>query len=220
MPKFNDLSQAFVGSDQVLRLYRGNAPIWAAVNKATGGNVTDVPNYNGTGETWRVHEFTGNGTFSVEVAIDPFRVGMIGGGNGAVGNVLNQDPQGPEGRSAVWQEWASVALTSQDYSVVVGSGGGGSSPAHGAPGSASSPSSAFGLTGPSNGGPGGGRNGTPKSSNITGTSKTYGPLCAGRSNGATPGSQPGQGGGGCSVELCGGASGYRGVVIVAYKIDG
>jgi len=49
-------------------------------NEATGGSVKDVSNYNGTGQTWRVHTFTGNGTFNVEVAAQPFRVLVVGGG--------------------------------------------------------------------------------------------------------------------------------------------
>ena len=34
-------------------------------NDATGGTVTEIDDYNGTGKLWRVHTFTGNGTLNV-----------------------------------------------------------------------------------------------------------------------------------------------------------
>ena len=195
----------------------GNGGVDRPFNEAVGGTITEIDDYNGTGEKWRVHTFTGNGTLDVTTAVNPFRVGLIAGGNGAVGNTFNGN-RGPEGASAIWQEQASLSVTQGSHPVVVGNGGQGSSPSHSVPGSAAGASTIFGLTAPGRGGPGGGPSGTPTASNITGSSVTYGLLCAGRTNGATNGSTPGQGGGGCSVDLCGGGHGYRGVVIVAYQI--
>jgi len=61
---------------------------WANFNKATGGSVKDVTNYNGTGQTWRVHTFTaGSHTFTVEIANFPFKVLLAGGGGGNGGGV-------------------------------------------------------------------------------------------------------------------------------------
>ena len=51
-------------------------------NEATGGTVTEIADYNGTGELWRVHTFTGNGTLDVSTAINPFRVLVVGGAGG------------------------------------------------------------------------------------------------------------------------------------------
>ncbi len=54
-------------------------------NNATGGTITEVANYNGTGQTWRVHTFTSGGTFTVLHQSTPFRVLVAGspGGGGA-----------------------------------------------------------------------------------------------------------------------------------------
>lgn len=64
------------------------ASVTVSGNVATGGTVTDISNYNGTGQTWRVHTFSsGTGTFSISQATHPFRYLVVaGGGSGGRGD--------------------------------------------------------------------------------------------------------------------------------------
>jgi hypothetical protein len=57
------------------------AATWPAWNSATGGTIADKTNYNGTGQKWRTHTFTTNGTLNVSQAAQPFRVLVVGGGD-------------------------------------------------------------------------------------------------------------------------------------------
>ena len=54
-------------------------------NAATGGLEQMVSNYNGTGQRWMVHTFTGSGTLNVSRAAQPFRVLVVGGGGAGRG---------------------------------------------------------------------------------------------------------------------------------------
>lgn len=97
---------------------------WSAVataqpnwNDATGGTITTVSNYNGTGQTWRIHTFTGSSIFTVNTAAMPFRAlvvaggaggGVSKGGGGGAGGMLSND---------------SLTLAVQAYTVTVGAGG-------------------------------------------------------------------------------------------------
>jgi hypothetical protein len=185
-------------------------------NEATGGTVNDVTNYNGTGETWRVHRFTGNGTFTITRGALPFRALVVGGGGGGVGNTGAVNGQAGNGATG-----ADTTIPSFDpgaHPITVGGGGGGSSPSHSVPGHAAGASSGLGLTGPGAGGPGGGGGGWNRVSNITGANVTYGQSAPGPSNGATGGRGNGGGGGMCSVNNCGGAAGSAGISIFAYRI--
>lgn len=99
-------------------------------NIASGGTESTVTNYNGTGETWKIHSFTDSGTLTVSVAIFPFRyllcaggggggireVYFVGTGSGGAGGVLAWDQSGGSG---------ALTLTETAYSITVGSGGGG-----------------------------------------------------------------------------------------------
>lgn len=101
---------------ELLRL----SPAW---NSATGGTVTDVPNYNGTGQKWRVHRFATGGTFTVTQSTQPFRVfgsGGAGGGqsSGCCGSCAGPGQFGETGQTA-------KSLTAKAYPVTVGAGGGG-----------------------------------------------------------------------------------------------
>lgn len=51
-------------------------------NAASGGTESTVSNYNGTGQTWKVHTFTSNGTFTMSRNIVTCRVLVVGGGAG------------------------------------------------------------------------------------------------------------------------------------------
>jgi len=129
-------------------------------NAATGGTVTTVENYNGTGQRWRVHTFTGSGTFTVTTADQPFRVLVLGGGGGA-GGYYSQVPPGTGGGGGAWHD--SRPLTVGAHAVTIGAGGGGAS-GGGAPGGSTSLGD---LTAGGGGGGardyGGGSSGSPQS---------------------------------------------------------
>lgn len=68
----------------LMSLGNGGTPV--LYNEAVGGTVTEIADYNGTGQTWRVHTFTSSGTLDVLNDADPngFRV-MVAGGGGSGG---------------------------------------------------------------------------------------------------------------------------------------
>jgi hypothetical protein len=198
-------------------------------NDATGGSETTVSNYNSSGETWKVHTFTGSGSLTVTRAVLPFRVLCVGGGgSGAAGGPFCSQG-GPGGNAAAID--TTVSLSSGSNTVTVGGVGGTSS------------LSSVSAVGGGNGGPVGlvngvwvnGSPGTSYSridSNITGTTVNYagasgsnGPCGSDGNqvggNGAAPGGGGG-GGGGIGNEspfLAGqGGAGASGTVIVAYRI--
>lgn len=216
MPVWNLANNIKRGSAQVTKIVRGGNSPWAAYNAATGGTVATVTNYNGTGETWKVHTFTSNGTFTVTQSVGafPFRVLAIGkGGNGASGGpYYTEGGNGGAGESILND---NKEFTVGNHAVVIGS-----------------PSSVNGVVARA-GGSGGsiyidgggvwrnGSNGTSYSritTNITGSSRqTAGP--SGGRSGFTglPGTAPGGGGRGGQENAAGGA-GARGEVIIAYRI--
>lgn len=201
-------------------------------NAATGGTVADVTNYNGTGETWRVHTFTAGANFVVSNAPKPFKVlSVAGGGAGYTNNI---DTSGGGGGGEVIKDDAAD-IPVGTHAVVVGdmgrwNGSTGNQPtassiggAHVArPGTNCSVSGGGGGSGNGNapgggkigggGGAGGaasGQTGGPGvASDATGTSVTYG---VGGSNTSSPGT-PGSGG----TALAN--NGFAGLVVIAYKI--
>lgn len=88
MPIFNNAKNIKLGSNQVKGLRRGLGLVFAPFNDATGGTIAEISNYNGTGEIWRVHTLTSNGTFDVSSSFEPFRILIVGGGGG--GNAKSQ----------------------------------------------------------------------------------------------------------------------------------
>ena len=58
-------------------------PFQLNYNEASGGTVTVVNDYNGTGEQWMVHKFAASGAFEVVSNTNPFRVLAVGGGGGS-----------------------------------------------------------------------------------------------------------------------------------------
>lgn len=58
-------------------------------NWATGGSIQTLTDFNGSGETWRVHFFTSNGTFTVERNPHPFDIVLVGGGASGGSNLAN-----------------------------------------------------------------------------------------------------------------------------------
>ena len=198
------------------------AATWPAWNDATGGTIAEVDNYNGTGERWRVHRFTGNGTLNVSLAVQPFRVLVVGGGGGGGAGGGAQHGGGGDGG---WGSDTTTALTTGAHTITVGGGGGGAGGA----------STAFGITG--NGGKAGAYQGGGDTHGATNgpNSDTHGapfgaistvPFRFGaqglgfhgwRGNNGPP--NTGRGGdGGNNTGSPGPTGGGSGVVIVAYQI--
>jgi hypothetical protein len=84
-------------------------------NLATGGSTSDVANYNGTGQLWRVHSFTSAGTFTIDIGEFPFEVFMVGAG----GRSDNRTALGGQSRS-----FSYTSLLPGSYPVTIASGGG------------------------------------------------------------------------------------------------
>ena len=197
---------------------KGSGGVGNYFNNATGGTVTEVQNYNGTGELWRVHTFTGNGSFEVLDSQQPFRVAAIGGGGG--GRRHNCHNSGGGGQ-----------FTDTDYTIPVGAhsvsiGGGGNGGSGGAGtycqtgsnGGAVSLGSVMTMAGGKAGGTGG-ENYTERTTNILGSNVTWGGGSPTNNNGNRPGRGGGAGNGdGGSGGAYYGSRGYRGELIVAYQI--
>lgn len=90
-------------------------------NAATGGTVApvDVPNYNGTGQTWRVHRFTAGGDFTVTAAPRQFNVLLVGGGGGGAGCT---DTMGGGGGAGGMFD-GLLTIPAGTHAVTVGNGG-------------------------------------------------------------------------------------------------
>ena len=202
-------------------------------NAASGGTETTVSNYNGTGQTWKVHTFTSNGTLNVTNATVPFNVLIVGSGGGGGAGSGAQQAGGGGGGGGI--RITTVSLTTGNQSVVVGAssfgglsvstGNAGEAAGYGsysgAGGSSGSPTSygggaRSGFTGGGGGGAGGagasgdsgGGGGAGVTSNITGTTLTY---ANGGNGGAYFSGAAGQAGRGMPGVQGGG-------VIVAYRI--
>jgi hypothetical protein len=102
-------------------------------NEATGGTVTSVPNYNGTGQTWKVHSFSSSSdTFTVVNSTVPFNILAVGAG-GSGGPVNQSRGGGGGGGGAVIDSTYTLSLgakTVQGSSgsitgIVAAAGGGG-----------------------------------------------------------------------------------------------
>lgn len=98
-------------------------------NNATGGTVTTVSNYNGTGQTWKVHSFTGNGNFQVTetYGVHPFHVLVVGGGYNGSNTCPSYDSRGHGGSGGKILTSSSASFTIGTKSVVVGGSNGGNS---------------------------------------------------------------------------------------------
>jgi len=93
-------------------------------NIATGGSVKDVSNYNGSGQKWRVHTFTGNGTFNVEVAAQPFRALVVaGGGGGGYGGQYALAGGGGGGGGMIENTAVSIGVGAHPVTVGAGKSG-------------------------------------------------------------------------------------------------
>lgn len=179
-------------------------------NDASGGTVTVIDNYNGSGEVWKVHSFTASSTFTVSNSTEPFRTLVIGGGGkggneagggGGGGKAVDTTATIPVGNNTVTIGGSGVA--SSIGSIVTSLAGGGGGSAGGGCGGGGGASN-FGPGSPmcgsyAEGGGGGGGAGSAGSSinggygltsDITGTSANY----AGGGGGGTQRDNPYGGG--------------------------
>ena len=191
------------------------ASLWPAWNDATGGTITEVDNYNSTGEKWRVHTFdtTAGGTLTVTLAVQPFRVLVVGGGGGAPGSP-GPAPNYSHAGGGRGVEENAVTLAAGSYPTTIGAGGGGGPKDSGCGGTGGTTTfhtwSQSGGAGGCISSPGNGVGGPL--SDITGTSIQYGK--AGVAEAPNP--DPGQGG--RAQRSSAGGAGRPGAVIVAYRI--
>ena len=192
------------------------AATWPAWNDATGGTITTVDNYGGSGEKWRIHRFDSSGSLDISRATQPFRVLIVGGGGGGGG--MNGNSHGGGGSGGYWVH-NTRSLTVGAHAVTIGAGGGA---AHYEWEAFAGKQSALGAI-TANGGAGG----TPLSnntgatngggSNITGSNKTYG-QGAPSNNSYVGAANTGNGGGGGTSGSAAGRPGGSGIVVVAYRI--
>ncbi len=91
------------------------APAW---NSATGGTVTDVTNYNGTGELWRVHSFsTGSASLVVTRSVQNWSY-LAAAGGGSVTDGTHGGGGGAGGLNL--GTYASSSFATGTYPIVVG----------------------------------------------------------------------------------------------------
>lgn len=221
------------GSKGGWSFFKNRSPL--GFNAATGGTVTTVSNYNGTGQTWKIHTFRSGGTFTVTNSANPFSVLLVGNGGSGGGGIYGTYAGGGGGGGGGVYTNTSMTLTNTSYSVSVGpttfngqtasngsngqgSGNGNNGGSSGSPtsypGGGVYPSSSYsGGGGGGAGGGGGGGNGFDPggggpgvSRNISGTALTYG--SGGAGGGSAANGAPGKGFPG---EQTGGA-------IIAYRI--
>ena len=175
-------------------------------NSATGGTVTDVDDYNGTGQKWRVHTFTDSGTFTVSNGSKPFRVLWLGGpgsGGYAAGGACWSGGGGAGG----YVENDAVSIEPGSHSITVGKRGSGATQNYG---TASTNTVAFGVTayaggngasswkGGTDGASGGGGNGS--SSAVNYNDLRYGRAIHGdQGSDGGPSNMQGAGGGGVTA---------------------
>jgi hypothetical protein len=194
----------------IVRTMVGAAVPTPTYNDATGGTIVDVPDYNGTGQTWRIHTFMASSDLVVTRAVRPFRVLACGGGSNGGGG----GPYCAEGGRGAWGGTTdtTTTLVPGPNPIVVGGPGGGTS----------SLGSIVGV---------GASNGARLVSDITGTPTTYAGPGGGQGSCGSPGSPGGggtfpggEGGGGGGIgnsppyDAGPGGGGAQGVVIVAYQI--
>ena len=177
-------------------------------NAASGGTEATVANYNGTGQTWKTHTLTGNGTLTVTSGGSSFSVLVVGAGNnGSAGQGLGPaSPYGGSGGDGGKVLTYSGALTIGANTVTIGLTGGANT-------SVSSVSSSAGTTAAAGGGgyhrTNGGAGSTGTSSSISGTASYYGGAGGGGAGGNTSAQRQG-GAGGAGGGGAGGPGGIYG----------
>lgn len=203
-------------------------------NDASGGTISTVSNYNGTGQTWKIHSFSSSSTFTVNSGPSNFSTLVVGGGGGGgCGQSVWNGGGGGGGGARTYS--TTTSLSNGAYTVTVGGGGGACGGSEGGGGGAGGQSK-LGPSITANGGGGGaggccGNGGAGPVSGgtiytITGSPVRYGQN--GGSGGNNPnygprGAAPGGGGGGAVIGsggpyATGNQSGHAGIVIAAYRV--
>jgi hypothetical protein len=93
-------------------------------NNATGGTTQSVSNYNGTGQTWRTHTFTANGTFSVSTSVAPFSAVVVAAGGGGGNNYHGNAWTGAGGGAGGVLSSTSLSVPTGNHTITVGAGAG------------------------------------------------------------------------------------------------
>jgi hypothetical protein len=175
-------------------------PAW---NAASGGTTSTVSNYNSTGQTWKVHEFTSNASLVVTANPQPFRL-YVGGGNGGgqssgcCGSCAQRASYG--GQYVNDSQTLSVATNS---AVIGGGGAGGGWRGHPPAGGGGGGTSSFAGIGVGGGAGGPSSSGSFTTTNIRGSGNQ----------------QVGnQGWSGACGDGHNGTAGIAGRVIVAYRV--
>jgi hypothetical protein len=119
---FDVIPQNSVGSG---KRRSGSATQTFNFNAGSGGTLTVRTNYNSTGQTWNVHEFTSNGTMSFSAAAEPVRVHLRGGNGGGQSSGCCGSCAARAGYGGQYNN-DSVTVSATSYSVSIGGGGGGS----------------------------------------------------------------------------------------------
>lgn len=174
----------------------------AGFNSASGGTETVVSDYNGTGETWKVHTFSSTGTLDIGSGFDEFKVLVLAGGGGGGGG-SSHSSGGGGGAGGMIEQTLSSGYSSGSHTITVGSTG--------------NASSALGISttrgGPGNSSPGGSGGGGRGGSGFFGTNATGGGSGisgqgnSGGSGGQDGGTWTGAGGGGGGKGGSGGTPG-------------
>ena len=198
-----------------LQVYNGTA--WQSIGgiSATGGTVT-------TAGAYRIHTFTSDGTFTVNVGGEfEYLVVAGGGGGGAANSTPSADNPGAGGGGGGGRVTGNTILESISYNITCGTGGSGSvgssSPGNGGKGGNSSIGSLFVAEGGGGGGKGvdgnaglsggcgGGGGGVVVSGTASGGNGTVG-----FDGGSSTGTNSGGGGGGGMGSVGGAAVGVPG----------
>ena len=97
----------------------GNSAGAAQFNAASGGSENTISNYNGTGQTWKVHTFTGNGTLTISRSITTYNALIVAGGGGGAIGVTDGGGGGAGGLISVTNQ----SISAGSYGITVGAGG-------------------------------------------------------------------------------------------------
>jgi hypothetical protein len=212
-------SNDFTSTVSATKFHSINSQLPYLVNQASGGTVTEVNNYNGSGQRWKVHAYSANGTFSLTNGQQPLRYLLVGGGSPG-GSACNWAGNGGTGGNVL--DATNQMLAPGNYAVVRG-------PAA-TPSTLGNVSSSAGISGGAGGGGGSCGNNVPPGtgspgplSDITGTSTRYAGGGGGGASNCAGAAGPGAGsigvGGTGSPEGCWApsSSGGAGGVFVAYQ---
>ena len=121
-------TQAF--TDYVVAVYAVNVagkgdpaetdPFQMNYNEATGGTVTEIDDYNGTGETWRTHTFLATETFEISSSPKPYSYLLVGRGGDPGTFPANSGGVGGGGGGGGFLNKTDQVIPAGSYEVVIG----------------------------------------------------------------------------------------------------